>query len=159
MLGVMTVADALRLAVQQGLDLVEVNPKGQPPVCKLLDFSKYTYEGAKKAALGRRDPAPMVFLVRSKVVVQGRSGAFLVGDLVTGDAVRSRMVAHIPGDPDVVHAIPILSVEFVDHVAEKTSELGLHVVGDTPEQVAAIDAMEGPQLIEITGPSPRSPQP
>jgi hypothetical protein len=42
MLGVMTVADALRLALQQGLDVGEVNPKAQPPVCKLLDFSKYT---------------------------------------------------------------------------------------------------------------------
>jgi len=38
---------------------------------------------------------------------------------------------------------------FVDHVAEKTSELALHVTGDTPEQAAAIDALEGAHLIEI----------
>ena len=43
-----------------------------------------------------------------------------------------------------------MSVEFVDHIREKTSELGLHVVGDTPEQAAAIEALEGPHLIEIT---------
>jgi len=42
MLGVMRVGDALRLALRESLDLVEVNPKAQPPVCKLLDFSKYT---------------------------------------------------------------------------------------------------------------------
>ena len=60
------------------------------------------------------------------------------------------MVARIPGGPDVFHAVPILSVEFVDHVGQKTSELGLHVVGDTPEQTAAIEALEGAQLVEVT---------
>ncbi len=41
MLGVMPLAEALRLALKEGLDLVEVDPRAQPPVCKLLDFSKY----------------------------------------------------------------------------------------------------------------------
>jgi hypothetical protein len=149
-LGVMTPADALRLAREQGLDLVEVNPKAKPPICKILDLARFTYEKAKEAALRRRDPAPMVFLVRSKLIVQGRPGAFLVGDLVTGDAIRAGMLAHLPGGPDVVHAIPIRSVEFVDHVSDKTSELGLHVVGDSREQVRALDTLEGAQLIEIT---------
>ena len=56
-LGVMTLAEALRLAVRERLDLVEVNPKADPPVCKLLDFSKYAYEAKLKAALakGRRE--------------------------------------------------------------------------------------------------------
>lgn len=53
MLGVMTLAAALRLALKEGLDLVEVNPKADPPVCKILDFRKYKYE-AKKAALDER---------------------------------------------------------------------------------------------------------
>jgi translation initiation factor IF-3 len=52
-LGVMTLAEALRLAVREGLDLVEFNPKADPPVCKLLDFSKYAYEAKLKAALAR----------------------------------------------------------------------------------------------------------
>ena len=129
-LGVMTPVDALRLAREHSLDLVEVNPKAKPPVCKILDLARFTYEKAKEAALHRRGPAPIVFLVRSKLVVQGRPGAFLVGDLVAGDAIRAGAVAHIPGGPDVLHAVPIVSVEFVDHVAEKTSELGLHVVGE-----------------------------
>jgi translation initiation factor IF-3 len=54
MLGVMTLAEALRLALKEGLDLVEVNPDLSPPVCKLLDLAKYTYEEAKKASLARR---------------------------------------------------------------------------------------------------------
>jgi hypothetical protein len=42
---------ALSLALKEGLDLVEVNPEVSPPVCKLLDLAKYTYEEAKKASL------------------------------------------------------------------------------------------------------------
>jgi hypothetical protein len=133
-----------------------VNPTAQPPVCKILDPTKFSYEEARKAALSRRGPAPTVFLVRAKVVLRGRPGTLLVGDLVTGDAVRVGMVAHIPGANDVVYAIPILAVEFVDHRAEGTSELGLHVVGETAGQAAAIDALEGAHLIEIVGPFERT---
>jgi translation initiation factor IF-3 len=42
MFGVMSLAEALRLALKEGLDLVEVNPEADPPVCKLLDLEKYT---------------------------------------------------------------------------------------------------------------------
>jgi hypothetical protein len=150
-LGAMTPADGLRLAREQGLDLVEVNPRAKPPVCKVLDLTRFAYEKAKEAARRRQGaPPPMVFLVRTKVVVQGRPGAFLVGDLATGDVVRSGMVAHVPGGPDIVHALSIRSVEFADHMSEKTSELGLHVVGETPEEADALDRLQGPQLIEVT---------
>jgi translation initiation factor IF-3 len=54
MLGVMTLAEALRLALKQGLDLVEVNPKADPPVCKLLDFDKYRYAAKLNAAEANR---------------------------------------------------------------------------------------------------------
>src|SRR3954452_125738 len=54
MLGVMTTSDALRAAQELGLDLVEVNPKAEPPVCKLLDFGKYKYEEKKKAREAKR---------------------------------------------------------------------------------------------------------
>jgi translation initiation factor IF-3 len=45
---------ALKRAQEVGLDLVEVNPKGTPPVCKILDFGKYKYEEKKKAAEAKR---------------------------------------------------------------------------------------------------------
>jgi translation initiation factor IF-3 len=54
-LGVMTLAAGLRLAVKHGLDLVEVNPKASPPICKLLDFDKQKYEAAKKVAQEKRE--------------------------------------------------------------------------------------------------------
>jgi translation initiation factor IF-3 len=47
LLGVMTLAEALRLALEEGRDLVEVNPSAQPPVCKLMDFSKLKADALK----------------------------------------------------------------------------------------------------------------
>jgi translation initiation factor IF-3 len=55
MLGVLQTHEALRKAQEQGLDLVEVNPKAEPPVCKILDFGKYKYEEKKKQAQARRN--------------------------------------------------------------------------------------------------------
>jgi translation initiation factor IF-3 len=48
-LGILTSSDAIRAALDQGLDLVEVNPKADPPVCKIMDFGKFKYEEKKKA--------------------------------------------------------------------------------------------------------------
>ena len=45
---------ALELADETGLDLVEVAPDAEPPVCKLLDFGKYKYEAQKKASEARK---------------------------------------------------------------------------------------------------------
>lgn len=55
MRGVMSVAQALILADAAGLDLVEVSPNAEPPVCKILDYGKYKYEMQKKAAEARRN--------------------------------------------------------------------------------------------------------
>lgn len=46
--GVMPTARALEIAAEAGLDLVEVSPGTQPPVCKILDFGKYKYQQQKK---------------------------------------------------------------------------------------------------------------
>lgn len=47
-LGIMATRDALRLASEQQLDLVEVAPMGKPPVCRIMDFGKYRYEQQKR---------------------------------------------------------------------------------------------------------------
>ncbi len=47
-LGVMDTREALSIAREQGLDLVEIAPTAQPPVCRILDYGKYKYETAKK---------------------------------------------------------------------------------------------------------------
>lgn len=51
----MRVEDALRLAAENDLDLVEVAPQARPPVCKLMDYGKFKYEAAQKARDARRN--------------------------------------------------------------------------------------------------------
>jgi len=48
MLGVMSLEDALRLATEKNLDLVNISPSANPPVCKILDYGKYRYELQRK---------------------------------------------------------------------------------------------------------------
>ena len=47
-MGVYPTEEALDLAEEQGLDLVEISPKADPPVCKIIDYSKFKYEQKKK---------------------------------------------------------------------------------------------------------------
>jgi translation initiation factor IF-3 len=53
--GIVRIEDALRLALEADLDLVEVAPQARPPVCKLMDFGKFKYESAQKARESRRN--------------------------------------------------------------------------------------------------------
>ncbi|WP_371745711.1 translation initiation factor IF-3 [Myxococcus sp. CA033] len=53
-LGVMPLEAALDKARSEGLDLVEVSPMAQPPVCKIMDYGKFKYEEKKKAAEAKR---------------------------------------------------------------------------------------------------------
>lgn len=53
-LGVLQIYDALRLAREQNLDLVEVAPNAIPPVCRILDFGKFQYERQKKEREARK---------------------------------------------------------------------------------------------------------
>lgn len=47
-LGVMSPRDALKVAAEKGLDLVEIAPHANPPVCRIMDYGKYKYEQSKK---------------------------------------------------------------------------------------------------------------
>ena len=52
--GLVSIEEALERAKDDGLDLVEISPNADPPVCKILDFGKYKYEAAKKANEARK---------------------------------------------------------------------------------------------------------
>ena len=52
--GVVSYFDALKLAEEAGLDLVEISPNAEPPVCKILDLGKFKFEQQKKAAEARK---------------------------------------------------------------------------------------------------------
>jgi translation initiation factor IF-3 len=55
--GIVAIGDALRLAQEADLDLVEVAPMARPPVCKLMDYGKFKYETAMKAREARKNQA------------------------------------------------------------------------------------------------------
>lgn len=77
-LGIVTVKEALAMAEEQDVDLVEISPTAKPPVCKLMDYGKYKYEQSKNATKPRKSrnrcrlrksnsaPAPTKAITKSK---------------------------------------------------------------------------------------------
>lgn len=59
-LGVMSANEALELARQEDLDLVEISPTAKPPVCKIMDFGKYRYEQTRKAKEAKKNQKQVV---------------------------------------------------------------------------------------------------
>ncbi|OPZ60503.1 MAG: Translation initiation factor IF-3 [Deltaproteobacteria bacterium ADurb.Bin510] len=53
-LGIMTVPTAVARARDYGMDLVEVSPKAEPPVCRIMEYGKYKYEKAKREAQAKK---------------------------------------------------------------------------------------------------------
>ncbi|ODA67814.1 Translation initiation factor IF-3 [Methyloligella halotolerans] len=53
-IGVVALEEGIAQAVEAGLDLVEISPNADPPVCKILDYGKYKYQAQKKAAEARK---------------------------------------------------------------------------------------------------------
>jgi len=53
-LGIMPPFEALKLAKERGLDLVEISPTAQPPVCKIMDYGKFLYENEKKERAAKK---------------------------------------------------------------------------------------------------------
>ena len=54
MIGVLSRDEALRMAEDEGLDLVEIQPNADPPVCKIMDFGKFRFEQQKKASEAKK---------------------------------------------------------------------------------------------------------
>ena len=53
-MGVMVLNDAIKKAKEEGLDLIEIAPNANPPVCKIMDMGKYKYDAQKKANLAKK---------------------------------------------------------------------------------------------------------
>ena len=76
-LGIVPTPEALRMAKDKGLDLVEVSPNANPPVCKILDFGKYRFEQEKKLRDAKKNQK---VLKMKEIRMQPKIGA---GDLDT----------------------------------------------------------------------------
>jgi translation initiation factor IF-3 len=60
-LGVLATDEALRMAEESGLDLVEVSPKAMPPVCKIMDYGKFKYEDSKKRKEAKKHQSTVTY--------------------------------------------------------------------------------------------------
>jgi translation initiation factor IF-3 len=145
-LGVLSPSKALALAEQAGLDLVEISPNANPPVCKIMDLGKFKYEQQKREAEARKkqktiEVKEVKFRPNTDVhdydVKMRNVTRFLEG----GDKVkvtlrfRGREMAH-----------QNLGRELLERVAEDTKELG---------KVENFPKMEGRQMVMMIGPSQR----
>ena len=54
-LGIMPVREAVEVALERGVDLVEVAPNAQPPVCRLLDYGRFRYEATRRECEARKE--------------------------------------------------------------------------------------------------------
>ncbi|KGF00662.1 translation initiation factor IF-3 [Actinomyces sp. S4-C9] len=130
--GVVRVADALRLAEEAGLDLVEVAPNARPSVAKLMDFGKYKYELAQKARESRRNQANTVLKeIRFRLKIddhdyetkKGHVERFLNG----GDKVKVMIMFR-----GREQSRPEMGIRLLERLAEDVAELG--VVESKPRQ-------------------------
>ena len=130
--GIVRIEDALRLAVEADLDLVEVAPMAKPPVCKLMDFGKFKYEAALKERESRRNQTHTVIKemkLRPKIdqhdyeTKKGHVERFLKA----GDKVKITIMFR-----GREQSRPELGLRLLAKLAEDVTELGF--VEATPKQ-------------------------
>jgi translation initiation factor IF-3 len=123
-LGQMETRDALALAEERGLDLVEVAPTARPPVCRIMDYGKYKYEQSKKARKARQASATTkVKTIKFRPKTDDHDYEFkkkhIVQFLEAGNKVkvimqfRGREISHLD-----------LGLEFLQHLIEEVAEHG-----------------------------------
>ncbi|WP_255362506.1 translation initiation factor IF-3 [Blastococcus aurantiacus] len=130
--GVVSIGEALRLAQDSELDLVEVAPMARPPVCKLMDYGKFKYEAAQKARDARRNQTLTVIKemrLRLKIdphdyeTKKGHVVRFLKG----GDKVKITVMFR-----GREQSRPEMGYRLLQRLAADVSELG--VVESNPKQ-------------------------
>ena len=130
--GIVRIEDALRLAQEAELDLVEVAAQARPPVCKLMDFGKFKYESAQKARESRRNQQLTTIKeqkLRPKIdkhdyeTKRGHVRRFLEG----GNKVKVTIMFR-----GREQSRPELGFRLLQRLAEDVSDLG--VVEATPKQ-------------------------
>lgn len=130
--GIVRIEDALRLAQEADLDLVEVAPNSRPPVCKLMDFGKFKYEAALKAREARRNQSNVVIKemkLRPKIDQHdyGTKKGHIERFLKAGDKVKVTIMFR-----GREQSRPELGFRLLQKLAEDVAELG--IVESSPKQ-------------------------
>ncbi|THJ64911.1 translation initiation factor IF-3 [Arthrobacter echini] len=142
--GIVRIEDALRLAAESDLDLVEVAPQAKPPVAKLMDFGKYKYEAAVKAREARKNQTNTVLKeIRFRLKIDTHDYETKRGHalrfLGAGDKVKA-MIQFRGREQQR----PEMGIRLLQKFAEDVSEVG--VVESTPR-------IDGRNMVMVIGPT------
>ena len=142
-IGVVTPARAMQLAEEAGLDLVEISPNAEPPVCKIMDFGKFKYEQQKREADARR----------KQHIIEIKEIKFRPGTDLHDYDVKMRSVMKFLEEGDKVKVTLRFRGRELAH-----QELGLQLlnrvqtdVGDAGK-VESMPRLEGKQMVMMIGP-------
>jgi translation initiation factor IF-3 len=146
--GIVAINDALRLAQEADLDLVEVAPTARPPVCKLMDYGKFKYESALKARESRKHQAQTVIKeikLRPKIDPHdyGTKKGHVERFLRQGDKVKVTIMFR-----GREQSRPDLGYRLLQRLAGDVEELGF---------VEAQPKQDGRNMIMVIGPHKRKP--
>ena len=141
--GIVRIEDALRLAAEADLDLVEVAPTARPPVCRLMDYGKFKYETAQKARESRRNQTNTIIKemkLRPKIDQHDydTKKGHVVRFLKAGDKVKITIMFR-----GREQHRPELGFRLLQKLAEDVTELGF--VESSPKQ-------DGRNMIMVLGP-------
>ncbi|MDE3028412.1 MAG: translation initiation factor IF-3 [Paracoccaceae bacterium] len=141
--GVVTPARAMAMAEEAGLDLVEISPNAEPPVCKIMDFGKYKYETQKREAEARK----------KQHVIEIKEIKFRPGTDTHDYDVKMRSVFKFLDEGDKVKitlrfrgremAHQQLGMELLKRVEEDVAQVG---------KIEAFPRLEGRQMVMMIGP-------
>ena len=142
-LGIITSEEALKKASSVGLDLVEVSPNAEPPVCRIMDFGKYRFENSKKKQGAKKKQR------RTQVKEIKFRPRTEVGDYKTKLGKLTKFLEN--GDKTKV-TMRFRGREFAHQ--ELGMELLKRVVADLEEiaNVEQMPGMEGRQMVMVLGP-------
>lgn len=146
-LGILTPQAALKIAEERGLDLVEVAPTAQPPVCRIMDYGKYLYQMNKKQHEAKKHQKNItVKEVKFRPNTDEHDYDFkknhIIRFLKQGDKVKAAVFFR---GREIVHQA--IGRALLDRLVEELAEIGA---------IEARPKMEGPNLIAIFSPKPGS---
>jgi translation initiation factor IF-3 len=145
-LGVMPARDALEMARNRGLDLIEVAPLARPPVCRIMDYGKYKYLQGKRSRDARKKRAGEVKGIRMRPLIDEHDLAFKLKHAIRflQEGNKVKFTVNFRGR-DRSH--PEFARRTLERVAEQTAELAT---------VEKMPSFEGRSMTMILTPRPVS---
>lgn len=142
-IGVVSIEDALRMAQEQDLDLVEVAPTSKPPVAKIMDFGKFKYEAAQKVREARKNQVNTVLkTVRFGLKIDAHDYGTKRGQierfLKAGDKVKVIVVFR-----GREQSRPEMGIKLLQKLAEEVAEFG---------SVESTPSIDGRNMVMVIGP-------